>query len=135
MGGLKEGTCASQGFTVADGSMTQKVPVLGDITIAKFKKASAEEVAASEPPCCEGACKAVGTEKYYSIAEGIHGDKHCGECCMEPKHFNLYHFFEKNLKKADNNSPCSGFGYKKYDSTVTHGVWPVTMTLDLYDEN
>merc|ERR1712166_218851 len=38
--GLAAGTCASQGYTVADGSQTVKVPVLGDITIAKFKKAS-----------------------------------------------------------------------------------------------
>merc|ERR1719331_1743027 len=38
--GLKEGTCASVGYSVPDGSKTMKVPVLGDITIAKFKKSS-----------------------------------------------------------------------------------------------
>jgi len=136
--GLKEGTCASQGYTVADGSQTMKVPVLGDITIAKFKKATVDDIwamtEAEEAPCCQGACKVAGQEKYYSLASGIHGDKHCGECCMDPKHYNLYHFFEKNLTKAEGNSPCSGFGYQKYDSTVTHGVWPVTMTLDLYNQ-
>jgi len=36
---LKEGTCASQGYTVADGSQTMNVPVLGKISISKFKKA------------------------------------------------------------------------------------------------
>jgi len=38
--GLKEGTCAAQGYTKADGTQTLKVPVLGDITISKFAKAS-----------------------------------------------------------------------------------------------
>merc|ERR1719502_213688 len=74
--GLKEGTCTSQGFTVSDGSQTMKVPVLGDITISKFKKAAVAE--ANDEPCCQGACKAPGTEKYYSIAAGIDGTKHCG---------------------------------------------------------
>jgi hypothetical protein len=38
--GLKEGTCADQGYTVADGTQSLKVPVLGSISIAKFKKSS-----------------------------------------------------------------------------------------------
>merc|ERR1712070_438727 len=38
--GLTEGTCASQGYTVADGTTPLKVPVLGQITISKFKKPS-----------------------------------------------------------------------------------------------
>ena len=36
--GLKEGTCSGVGYSVADGTKTLKVPVLGDITIKKFKK-------------------------------------------------------------------------------------------------
>merc|ERR1711959_251183 len=36
---LKEGTCASVGYTVADGTTTKTVPVLGKLTIKKFKKA------------------------------------------------------------------------------------------------
>merc|ERR1719183_3081029 len=40
---LKEGTCASQGYTVADGTQTIKVPILGDITVDKFKKPSGVE--------------------------------------------------------------------------------------------
>ena len=36
---------------------------------------------------------------------------------------NLYHIFEKNLTKADNDSPCADtFGYTKYDSTATHWI-------------
>jgi hypothetical protein len=88
--------------------------------------------ATREEKCCVGACKT--GEKYYSVAESILGTKHCGECCMDPKDYKLYHLFEKNLTKADNESPCAiTFGYTKYDSTVTHGFGPVKMTLDLYD--
>ena len=52
---------------------------------------------------------------------------------MDPSKYNLFHFFEKNLTKSESDSPCKGFGYTKYDSTVTHGFGPVSMTLDLYD--
>ena len=38
---LKVGTCASVGYSVADGTMTKTVPVLGTLTIRKFKKAAA----------------------------------------------------------------------------------------------
>jgi hypothetical protein len=84
-------------------------------------------------PCCQNACKANGMEKYYSIAASMFGVPHCGECCMDPSKYSLYHFFEKNLTKASTDTPCSDFGYTKYDSTVTHGFGPVKMTLDLYD--
>jgi hypothetical protein len=87
----------------------------------------------AEKPCCEGACKKTGEEKYYSIAKSLFGTKHCGECCMDPSQYRLYHRFEKNLTKATSNSPCDDFGYTKYDSTVTHGFGPIKMTLDLYD--
>jgi hypothetical protein len=88
---------------------------------------------ATTPPCCQGKCQTAGEEKYWSIASGIFGTKHCGECCMDPSKYNLYHFFEKNLTKSDSDEPCKGFGYTKYDSTVTHGFGPISMTLDLYD--
>jgi hypothetical protein len=39
---LKEGTCKSVGYTVADGTVTKKVPFLGSLTIHKYKKASTE---------------------------------------------------------------------------------------------
>merc|ERR1711998_301015 len=42
-GGFTEGTCASQGYTVADGTMTTKIPVIGiENTYNLFKKASVE---------------------------------------------------------------------------------------------
>lgn len=62
----------------------------------------------------------------------------CGECCMNPAHFWIFKIFEANLTKNDDPHPCSGqftptgTHYTEYSSTVTHGVPPVTMTLDLY---
>jgi len=84
-------------------------------------------------PCCQGHCADPTKEKYYSVAKSLFGKKHCGECCMDPKKYKLFHLFEANLTKADNDSPCKAFGYTVYDSTDTHGFGPVSMTLDLYD--
>ena len=72
----------------------------------------------------------VNENKYYSI-----DTRHdlCGECCMADEDYDLYKKFEKGLEKADNDSPCEGFGYPKYTETVTHGFWKIKMTLDLYD--
>ena len=83
--------------------------------------------------CCQGNCSKAGEQKYWSIAKSLFGTKHCGECCMDPSKYRLYHLFEKNLTKSDVENPCNEFGYTKYDSTVTHGAGPIKMTLDLYD--
>jgi len=40
---LKEGTCAAQGYTVPDGAKDIKVPFIGTIKTAEFKKAVAVE--------------------------------------------------------------------------------------------
>merc|ERR1712159_160524 len=50
---LKEGTCASAGYSVADGSTSRKVPVIGQLTIKNFKKAavSALQVEATSVYC------------------------------------------------------------------------------------
>ena len=91
-----------------------------------------EEVSSEGSECCVGACEVEGEEKYYSI-----DTRHdlCGECCMKPSLYGLYHLFEKSLVKAEDGDlfPCEPLGFPKYTETVTHGVWPVTMTLDLYD--
>jgi len=92
------------------------------------------EITSETKPCCEGHCVDSSKAKYYSVAKSMSGKKHCGECCMNPKKYNLFHFFEKNLTKADNDSPCKVFGYTVYDSTDTHGFGPVSMTLDLYNQ-
>lgn len=102
------------------------------LVAALFGAASGHEAASQ---CCVGACKNPGEEKYWSIAKGIFGGAHCGECCMDPKKYGLFHFFEKNLTKSVNTvTPCADFGYTVYDSTPTHGFGPVSMTLDLYNK-
>merc|ERR1719158_1848407 len=35
---LKDGTCASQGYTVKGSSVTKHYPVVGDITVTKYTK-------------------------------------------------------------------------------------------------
>ena len=52
---------------------------------------------------------------------------------MRPSLFWLYKIFEPNLEKADTNTPCADRGYTTYKFSPTHGVWPLTVTLDLYD--
>ena len=91
-------------------------------------------VLAVDDRCCVGAC-APPLQKYYSV-DVKHG--FCGECCMDPKDFDTFHRFEKNLTKATEPSPCkdqftpTGTHYTQYDSTVTHGFLKWKMTLDLY---
>jgi len=78
--------------------------------------------------------------KFYSV-DAKHG--HCGECCMNPDRYKIYHIFEPNLKAAPKgvNDPCSlipsgvpGKGnYSVYNTTVTHGGGGIKMTLDLYN--
>ena len=83
--------------------------------------------------CCTTCDASAGLAKYYSVASPLLS-KHqqCGECCMDPKDFNKYHLFEKNLTKAASNTPCADFGFTSYLETDTHGFGPVKMTLDMY---
>merc|ERR1711865_594222 len=129
--GLTEGSCTAQGYTVADGTQTLKVPVLGDITIAKFKKATVTELEGEK--CCTD-CVAPEV-KYFSV-DVPHG--FCGETCIKPSQYFIFHLFEKNLTIATDNTPCmeqftpTGGHYTNYTSTVTHGVPGLKVTLDLY---
>ena len=38
--GLQEGTCSAQGYTVVDGSKTMEIPMVGDVTLSLYSKAS-----------------------------------------------------------------------------------------------
>eukprot|EP00747_Dinoflagellata_sp_TGD_P184202 gnl/TRDRNA2_/TRDRNA2_39631_c0_seq1.p1 gnl/TRDRNA2_/TRDRNA2_39631_c0~~gnl/TRDRNA2_/TRDRNA2_39631_c0_seq1.p1 ORF type:complete len:120 (+),score=30.95 gnl/TRDRNA2_/TRDRNA2_39631_c0_seq1:70-429(+) len=80
-------------------------------------------------PCCS-VCHEP-EEKYFSV-DTRHG--FCGECCMQPKNEWLFKKFEPGLHKAANNTAavCAELKYSKYVKTVTHGMWPMSMTLDLY---
>ena len=80
--------------------------------------------------CCED-CAVEGEVKYHSVDMRF---MHCGECCMRPDQYALFKIFEKNLTLSENNTPCKELGWPVYESTVSHGIWPVKMTLDLFDE-
>jgi hypothetical protein len=121
--------CTGLGFPKYTETVTHgvgKVKMTLDLYDHADKKSDDDEM------CCADACTVEGEEKYYSI-----DTRHdlCGECCMKPEDYNLYHIFERGLKKAEDGdfSPCTGLGFPKYTETVTHGFWKIKMTLDLYD--
>jgi len=118
----------------ADGTLTFHSDGYPDLKMKPCTSSTHPSLTLEAEPCCMGACTAP-KQKYFSIAKGIFGDRHCGECCMDPADYHLYHLFEKNLTKPSEGdvSPCAGRGYAKYDKTVTHGFLSVKMTLDLYD--
>lgn len=91
-------------------------------------------------PCCVG-CNAPEV-KYYSVDHGFGHTAHCGETCLDPTKYSLYHLFEPNLTLATLDHPCSkqytpdGGFYDVYTETVTHG-FPglLEVSLDLYSEH
>ncbi len=89
-------------------------------------------------PCCV-ACE-LPLKKYFSVDHGWGHPPYCGETCLDPSDFDIYHMFEPNLTDASGvPHPCAhqyapnGNMYSVYNSTVTHG-WPgvLAITLDLY---
>ena len=89
-------------------------------------------------PCCT-TCQAP-LVKFISVDHGFGHPPFCGETCLNPNRYGIYHLFEPNLTKAENIShPCAhqyspdGRKYSHYNSTITHG-WPgvLSVTLDLY---
>merc|ERR1712166_676234 len=87
--GLTEGTCAAQGYTVGDGAQTLKVPVLGDITIAKFKLSASNAI---ETDSCS-LYEVLGTT--------------CSQSDIECKYTKYAKLAEKGLK----DGTCSAQGY------------------------
>jgi len=87
--GLTEGTCAAQGYTVGDGAQTLKVPVLGDITIAKFKQTATSAI---ETDSCS----------LYEILGTT-----CSQSDIECKYTKYAKLAEKGLK----DGTCSAQGY------------------------
>lgn len=51
---------------------------------------------------------------------------------MKPSNFWIFKIFEPGLEKSISNTPCADRGYTDYKGTPTHGVPPITMTLDMY---
>ena len=82
----------------------------------------------SEEMCCE-TCTVQSTKKYYSIDTIFN---RCGECCIDPDKYWIYHIFEPGLKEATVDHPCFEEGYTLYETTETHGAMGITVTLDKY---
>lgn len=80
-------------------------------------------------PCCHH-CEAP-KEKYYSIADDS-GRWLCGETCIRPSAYPVFHVFEKNLTAARGDAACAAAGYTAYVETATHGVPGLACALDLY---
>ena len=89
-------------------------------------------------PCCE-VCHAPRS-KYYSVVTSESNEGFCGEACMLPALYPIFKVFESNLTLAASRdahacaSQLSSHGrhFTVYNSTVTHGVPGLSITLDLY---
>jgi len=102
--------------------------------------ANVDTVEDEDEPCCQGRCTETGTEKYYSICSDYGNRGHCGdskakcsESCLKPADVPSWRGYDKNLTKADTDSPCKKFGYPAYGYTTTFhprtaGFW----TSDYY---
>jgi len=97
-GNLKEGTCASQGYTVPAGSETHKYPIVGDITIAKFTKPALLDAS---------------TVDLYQIKDGV-----CGQVTLDKKYESYAEKFDSDLKEGT----CASQGYTVADGTKTENV-------------
>ena len=84
----------------------------------------------TEEMCCVE-CTVEGEKKYYSIDTMFN---RCGECCMNPDKYWIYHIFESGLTEAQVDHPCEELGYTEYEKTETHGAMGITMTLDKYKQ-
>ena len=106
--------------------------LIGTVASAGLRSTATAD-AAPAPKCCTTCDASAGLEKYFSVASPLLSKKkNCGECCMNPKDFNKFHLFEKNLTKATTNTPCGDMGFTDYLETDTHGFGPVSMTLDMF---
>eukprot|EP00928_Gymnodinium_smaydae_P081653 TRINITY_DN65130_c0_g1_i1.p1 TRINITY_DN65130_c0_g1~~TRINITY_DN65130_c0_g1_i1.p1 ORF type:complete len:395 (+),score=73.36 TRINITY_DN65130_c0_g1_i1:112-1185(+) len=135
--GLKEGTCAALGYKESVGKRELDLPMLGHLEFQLFKKADMLDLSGAinlalgkEPeqsgPCCS-LCNAPAV-RYYSINTP---KRQCGEACIDPATLWLVEMFVENLTQAGSQN-CASFGYSSYNKTVTHGVKPVSLSMDFY---
>merc|ERR1712087_565194 len=99
MGSLKDGTCASQGYTVKGSTTTRSYPVIGDIVITEYTKPS-RAVSSSATDTCS----------LYSID----GDT-CGQSDLDCTYVKYAKLAEKSLK----DGTCASQGYSVKGSTTT----------------
>lgn len=129
-------------YTVYESTVTHGTKLL-NMTLDMYSPAKlTEELQDSHTPCCNGTCPE-GMKKYYSVDHGFGHSPFCGETCLDPKKYKIYHLFEKNLTLATEHPdhPCMyqfdpvGGHYSVYNKTVTHGVpGLLAVTLDLWGE-
>ena len=87
------------------------------------------EAKINQEKCC-GVC-IEGKEKYYSIDDRFNK---CWESCISPSWYWVFKIFEKNMEKAETNTPCSDRGYSIYEGTETHGFLFLKVDVDFYVE-
>merc|ERR1712050_645372 len=124
---LKDGTCASQGYTVKGSTTTKSYPVIGNIVITQYTKPS-EQVSSSATDTCS----------LYAIDGAT-----CGQSDLDCNYVKYAKLAEKSLK----DGTCASQGYtvkgststKSYpvigDITITHYMKPsiaVEDTCSLY---
>jgi len=97
------GHCADKGFSVADGTATKKVPVLGNITVRKYKKAGGENLA--------------DTTTVYTL-EGVAKTGDCAELDLPSADVKPAQGVDKNLIVGH----CADKGFSVADGTATKKV-------------
>jgi hypothetical protein len=95
---LKDGTCASQGYTVKGSTTTKSYPVIGTITITEYTKPSMQLV------------EMTGTCSLYAIK-----DEKCGQSDLDCRYTKYAKLAEKSLQ----DGTCASQGYTIKESTVT----------------
>ena len=78
--------------------------------------------------CCS-VCTVPGELKYYSIDTRWN---QCGECCMNPDDYDLYHKFEKGLTLSNSSTPCADNHFSVFKGIDTHHAGSISMTFDMY---
>jgi len=95
--GLKDGTCAAQGFTVKGDTQTKHYPIIGDIVITMYTKAM---------------LMALDTCTLYQIADDAAS---CGESALDCKYTKYAKLAEPGLK----DGTCAAQGYSVKGDTQT----------------
>merc|ERR1711920_942071 len=106
---LKDGTCASQGYTVKGSTETKSYPIVGDIIITKYTKPSLSD-----------------TCSLYAIDGAT-----CGQSDLDCKYTKYAKAAEKSLK----DGTCADQGYTHQTGTQTK-TYPVIgdIVITTYDQ-
>eukprot|EP00039_Didymoeca_costata_P025071 m.12228 g.12228 ORF g.12228 m.12228 type:complete len:635 (-) comp4620_c0_seq1:37-1941(-) len=129
-GGLfKEGFQATTGWDPVTGMGTPNYAALKAAAMKSGRRVKTK-VTQPEPRCCQTCTDPL--KKYFSIVPLL---GNCGESCIDPKDYKLYHFFEPNLTLATTPIPCARRGYTNYTHTETHHFGPIHVAVDFFKKN